>query len=232
MTTRLGNVHIRCVNAVLPVACAGCGRPGGALCRQCVKRAKRPPASLCRPLVGSAMPVLAPFEYSGVIRDLVMSVKYRNSRQVLPWLARAIADACVAECIRVDVVTWAPTTRQRRRSRGFDHAEQLAVAIGAFVGIPALGLIERAGGPAQTGRSAVDRRTGPTFLARVPIAGERVLLVDDVLTTGATLLAASAVLRCAGASDVIGAVAARTPRPNRPERAVMRLKVRGRSPET
>ncbi len=232
MTTRLGNVRTRCINALLPVACAGCGRLGGALCRQCVERAKRPPASLCRPIVGSAMSVLAPFEYSGVVRDLVMGVKYRNSRQALPWLARELADACVAERIRVDVVTWAPTTRQRRRARGFDHAEQLARMLGAFVGIPALGLIERAGGHAQTGRSAVDRRTGPAFLARVPIAGERVLLVDDVLTTGATLRAAAAVLRGAGAGEVVGAVAARTPRPNSPEHAVMRLKVGGRSPET
>jgi competence protein ComFC len=151
----------------------------------------------------------APFAYVGTARELVARVKYRDCRAAVPWLADAIVEMLGAPTC--DVVTWVPTTRARRQSRGFDHAQLLAHAVARRLELACPTLLVRSAGPAQTGRSLADRRVGPTFRAKRPISGARVLLVDDVATTGATLSAAARALRRAGARGVIGATAARTP---------------------
>jgi predicted amidophosphoribosyltransferase len=111
----------------------------------------------------------------------------------------------------IDVVTWAPTTPVRLRGRGFDQARLLARAVARRRGLPCRPLLRRWAGPAQTGRDAAARRAGPLFSASGPVRGRRVLLVDDVVTTGATVSAAARALREAGAIEVHVVAAARTP---------------------
>jgi predicted amidophosphoribosyltransferase len=150
------------------------------------------------------------FAYEGVARELVARVKYRNARAAVAWLADAMVERLGREP-PVDVVTWAPTTPARRRARGFDHAELLARAVGRRRGIPVRGLLTREPGPVQTGARRAERRCGPQLRARPAVGGRSVLLVDDVVTTGATLTAAAGALRRSGAPAVLGLVAARTP---------------------
>jgi predicted amidophosphoribosyltransferase len=112
-----------------------------------------------------------------------------------------------------DVVTWVPLTRRRKAERGFDQAKILAVRVGGELGVPVRGLLRRAvsTGP-QALRDAAERRAAMrgSFVVRdrasVPA---RVLLVDDVLTTGATAAACAEALLRAGASRVTLLVAAR-----------------------
>jgi predicted amidophosphoribosyltransferase len=130
----------------------------------------------------------------------VAALKYRNARTLAPWLAERLAG--LVEGATVDVVTWAPTGAARRRHRGFDQGEVLARALAKQLRRPVRRLLARpaASGP-QTGQSRAERLVGPAFVARRPIAGH-VLIVDDVVTTGATLRAAQAALIAAGASSV------------------------------
>jgi predicted amidophosphoribosyltransferase len=148
--------------------------------------------------------------YVGVARELVARLKYRNARASVGWLAAGMA-ALVDE--PVHVVTFVPTTTVRRRDRGFDQAALLAQQVGRNLAVPASAVLRRGAVAAQTGADAATRRhRDPRIEARRHIGGT-VLLVDDVVTTGATLSAAAHALRAAGASRVIGLVAARTPAP-------------------
>jgi ComF family protein len=185
--------------------CAGCDRPGASPCDACLAGLRPPsveghPAGLdsCRSL----------FDYDERGRDLVMALKYRNRRDVAPALAVGMAQ--LVDPVGVDVVTWAPTSALRRAARGYDQSRLLAVAVARALGRPCRRLLRRSAGAHQTGLTSADRLRGPTFTVRVRPA-PRVLVVDDVVTTGATLSAAGRALRAAGALDVHGLTAARTP---------------------
>jgi ComF family protein len=203
------------IAAVLPGRCAGCGRPAEPLCSACAGGLRRPPPRAVPPALDGWV---APFAYEGVAREIVARVKYRNERVAIPFLAAAMV-AAFAERLpgeKPELVTWAPASAQRRRGSGFDHGELLARAVARRLDLPAGRLLTRAPGPPQTGRSRAERRPGPALGTAGPHSGARgraVLLVDDIVTTGATLSAAAVALRRAGAVRVVALTAAATPRP-------------------
>lgn len=153
----------------------------------------------------------------------MLGFKYRNRRQLGGHLAGLLVNRLIAAGVgsetRIDVVTWAPTSSRRRRQRGFDQAELVARRVAAQLGLPCRRLVERHGDDVtQTGLGRADRLRGPRFRVRPDVAGRRILLIDDVVTTGATLGSAAAALRGAGAADVVQAAVAATPG-GRPARA-------------
>jgi predicted amidophosphoribosyltransferase len=153
---------------------------------------------------------VAPFAYEATARELVARAKYRGRHAALAWLGSAIADAVGPPPLAVDVVTWVPTDRVRRRARGFDHARRLATIVAGRHRLPLRELLTREPGPAQTVLAIDARRLGPPIRSRVR-SPAHVLLIDDVATTGASLTRAAVALRDAGAVTVIAATAARTP---------------------
>lgn len=197
------------LDALFPMVCPGCGRHGDPVCAACAGRLHPAPPAL--PPVGVDA-WWAAFAYEGVAREVVARVKYRGARAAIPWLADAVVDVCAPALPAVDVVTWAPTSRERRRRRGFDPAELLARAVARRLQVRCAGLLERGPGPPQTGLDGAERRRGPSYSVRRAIPPS-VLVVDDVATTGATLSAASTALRRGGARVTVAATAARTPPP-------------------
>jgi ComF family protein len=191
---------------LLPARCAGCGELGRSPCPACAA-SLRPAPPLAPPAGLDSLAALV--RYDDVARPLVTAVKYRNARASIDGLAPALV-ALVADVADDVIVTWAPTTPARRRERGFDQAELLARAVARRLGTQARSCLQRSAGPHQTGRSANERVLGPHFSASRPVPA-RVLVVDDVCTTGATLAAAAAALRSGGATEVHGLVVARTP---------------------
>jgi predicted amidophosphoribosyltransferase len=148
--------------------------------------------------------------YDPVAAPLLTKLKYRNERAALGWLADGMA-RLFAPPEQV-VVTWVPTTRARRRRRGFDQAELLARAIARRWQAPCAPLLARAAGPPQTGRSRGARLAGVDLRPCRPLdAVVPVVVVDDVLTTGTTLRCAAAALRAAGHRWLGALTAARKP---------------------
>jgi predicted amidophosphoribosyltransferase len=135
----------------------------------------------------------------------VLALKYGNRRLVARHLAGLVVNAIVADGhhLGIDAVTWAPTSSARRQRRGFDQAELVARTVARQLGVPCRRLLERDGEGAQTGRTRLERLRGPEFRTRPSVAGRRLLVVDDVVTTGSTLQAARRALEAAGA-EVVG----------------------------
>ncbi|HVF32877.1 MAG TPA: phosphoribosyltransferase family protein [Acidimicrobiales bacterium] len=210
----------RLLGALLPGRCPVCETPGPAPCGTCWAALRPSPP-------GSAVPAgldgcRSLLRYEGVGRELVARLKYRNARSAVAWLADGMAQLAATLVVTppqpgpgpgLDVVTWAPTSRARRRARGFDQGEVLARAVARRLGVPCGPLLVRRPGPPQTGRSRAERRSGPAFVIGrgPPPVGARVLLVDDVVTSGATLSSAADALRAAGAAAVLAVTAGRTP---------------------
>ena len=192
---------------LLPRTCPMCGCVGSAPCASCAALLEPAPSYAPPPGVDE---LRAPLAYTGVGRELVARLKYRNARSVVAWLAARMA--ALVDQRTVDVVTWVPTSVERRRARGFDQSELLARAVAARLHRPCRALLRRGTGPAQTGLPAAARRRGPPLIAqvggRVP---QRVLVVDDVVTTGTTATVAAGALRSSGVRSVVFVTAARTP---------------------
>jgi predicted amidophosphoribosyltransferase len=182
---------------------------GGALCRAC----RRGLAFLPRePVAIAGVLVWAPLAYEGAARDLVRALKFRGALSLAGEMAALMVASAPPALLRGTLVP-VPLHAVRLRRRGFNQAGVLAEAIAARTGLETSDCLRRRGlGPRQVGRGRAARLSGPAASIEAPArAPEVALLVDDVVTTGATLAACAAALREAGARDVAGLAFARTP---------------------
>jgi predicted amidophosphoribosyltransferase len=184
--------------------CPVCDQPGAAPCDRCAEELPGAPGLPLPPGLDGCHALLS---YTDGARALIAAIKYRNRRDALGWLADGMSR--LLQPTPSTVVTWAPTSPSRRRRRGYDQAELLARAVARRWQVPVTALLRRRPGPAQTGRTAIERRTHPGFVAPPPVP-QVVVVVDDVSTTGATFAAAARALRASGAARVVAVAAART----------------------
>jgi ComF family protein len=151
------------------------------------------------------------FRFTGPARAAIHRLKFGGLRSI----AEALAAAMFAlEPPDVEVVTWVPLSRERLASRGFDQAKALALPLSRSMRRPAKALLARneASGP-QARRAGAERRTALAASFSIAEAGsppQRVLLVDDVITTGATAAACARALRVGGVGEVRVMTAARS----------------------
>lgn len=194
-----------------PIECARCGLVGASPCPSC--RDLLTPAPVCPDIDGLDL-ACGLVTYDETTRPFVAELKFRGcwaaARSFTPALAMLIED-CVGEQRPGPILTWAPTSSDRARGRGFDQAEVLARLIADRTRRPLRRLLVRRGAARQTGRSRLERSAGIDFDPVGSVTGP-VLVIDDVITTGATLSSAALTLREAGASAVIGITLAVTPR--------------------
>lgn len=216
------------VSLIAPPACAGCRAPLPAadrfVCAPCVRSLPWlgvrccPRCALPRhrrtgcPAARAAFAVAwAPLAYDGVARDLVQALKFRGALPLAGLMAAQMA-ANLPPPLRVaDAVVAVPPHPGRRRRRGFDPAGLLAGALAPRLELPIAGCLRRRGGRRQVGAGRIQRRDPErlTIELRAPPPA-RVLLVDDVHTTGATLDACARALVEGGCRAVTAVSYART----------------------
>jgi ComF family protein len=190
--------------------CAGCGSLTRTVCTECAAKIAK-----CAP--PNCSDALVALSYEGLARDVMLGFKYRNHRAVASLFAELLLARlrAVPDLGRIDVVTWVPTTRERRMARGHDQAETLARMMGRSLGVPVRKLLERETAGHQTGHSRAQRLVGVALRARSMSTNSTVLVVDDVVTTGATMRMAQQALTAAGAMRVVCIAVAATPAPAR-----------------
>lgn len=187
-------------------SCLVCGRVGRVSCATCLPELHR--IGVDAP--GPTGPLACAWRYEGVPRDLVLALKVRGDLRAASHLGGGVARAATAAGFDPGVVTWVPGHRLDIARRGFDHAAAIASEVAARLGLTAVAMLRRRReNPDQTVVGAADRarNVAGVFVARSCTA--RVLLVDDVVTTGATASACVAALKAAGPADVVVAAACR-----------------------
>ncbi len=197
---------------LLPVDCAGCGRADRTLCAPC-REAVRP--RVVRGVLPDGTAVYSGLEYRDRARRILLAFKEEGRTGVADPLATALAAAVVAS---VDAapegeleLCAVPSSRSARRRRGFDPVRMLLARAGLRDAAVFASARPRR---AQKSLSIDDRRSNldGAFRLRRLVAGRRFVLVDDVVTTGATLVEAARILRDGGAEVVAAATVATTPR--------------------
>ncbi len=211
------------LDLALPASCAGCGLEGPPLCRTCRPGAEvRVPLPPGVPLGLSAGPPdpLVQLEwcapYAGVMRSALHALKYAGERRLAVPLGAALAARWRQAGALGDVLVPVPVHVTRRRERGYDQAELLAQAAAASLDLPMIPALARV--RATTPQYRLDRRRRAVNVADAfgvragygaAVAGHAVVLVDDVVTTGATLAASAEALLRAGAVAVAAMTVAR-----------------------
>lgn len=153
--------------------------------------------------------------YKDDVRKSLLKYKFRNCRSNAAGYGRLLAMKLMKEDrLDFDVLTWIPISRQRKRRRGFDQVELLAQKLGAELQIMPIPTLEKVRNNRQQSRiiGSAQRRANVlgAYIAIAPenIAGKRVLLLDDIITTGATASECARILLTAGAKEVQLAVLA------------------------
>ena len=213
----------RLLDLLYPPVCPGCGElptGGGPLCARCRigLEGLRSDGSF-EELLRVRMPdfglVVTPFEYAGPVRAMLLRVKHDGDRRAASCLAGELAQVLAESGVEADAVTAIPMSAEKRRIRGFNQAEVLGRYVAKGLGCSfEPGLLRHRGG--VTFQHTLSREQRAAHAAETILfgsgraAGRRIVVVDDICTTGASLLAAVRVLREAGAAEVVAAAVAYT----------------------
>ncbi|MDD5093874.1 MAG: ComF family protein [Dehalococcoidia bacterium] len=213
------------LDLIFPPRCIGCGKEGGFLCAPCSEAlpALEPPfcqrcgvptsdgklCQNCRNWSPAIDGIRSPFLHTGLARQAVHHLKYKNQKVLARPIAGVMAKYLKSNPLPVDVLTAVPTHPKRTRQRGYNQADLIVRELSQTIQLPASQetLARRRNTPSQVSLGAEARRKNvqEAFICKdKSLSSKRVLLVDDVCTTGATLNACAVALKEAGAASVWG----------------------------
>lgn len=208
----------RIFNIFAPYECVNCGQEGSVLCDVCILdacpvvpsrcyRCKKltKDFAICETCRRASLlkHVWVRTEYQGLAKKLIYLLKFRSTRAAAVTIATLMAE-CLPVLPTETVVVHVPTATSRRRQRGFDHAKSIASHLSKELNLQHEVLIGRKGQTRQVGakREVRLRQLEDAYFVKKPLDGKSILLVDDIVTTGATLESAAKVLKAAGAKQI------------------------------
>ena len=219
------------MDSFFPRRCVGCGRVGGFLCLECLRKLPRLVPPFCprcgRPQASSIVcpscwqrpteidGIRSLFRFDEVVRKSIHELKYRNLKAISPCLAELLADYLKENPLPGEAVVSVPLHPRRLRERGYNQSGLLARELGKRIGLPVIEDCLIRVKQAQPQVRAVDveeRRSNvaDAFVCRDErVKGKETILIDDVCTSGATLESCAAVLKNRGATSVWGLTLAR-----------------------
>ena len=205
------------LDLLFPPKCPFCGRvrEHGGICPECEKALPWTAENDACWNISSGLRCAAPLWYEDLAREGILRFKFQGASASATALGELLA-RCAAEHLagEFDTVTWVPVSRKRLRKRGYDQAELLARAACRRWDIQPVRLLEKVmDNPPQSGIHDAAARRANVLGIYDPvgdIAGKRILLVDDICTTGATLTECVRVLKDAGAESAVCAAVALT----------------------
>ena len=214
-----------------PPRCPGCGRVGFTFCDACQARIELPPAPAClrcgqpaetehlcptcRATPSHLDRITSSAIFAHPLRDAVHDLKYNDGRSLARPLGARMAASWRQGSFAADVIIPVPLHTSRLAERGYNQSALLARIISQEIGVPIdeSALVRAKTTQQQAMLKAVERRENvkDAFSCRGDVSGKRVVLVDDVCTTGSTLEACAAALRSSGAASVWAFTLARAP---------------------
>ena len=206
------------INLLFPPKCPFCGKvletPG--ICPACEKALPWTAETEGLRQGPGGLRCAAPLWYEGLTREGLLRFKFQGASAAAESLGELVA-RCAAERFsgEFDAVTWVPVSKKRLRKRGYDQAKLLAGELSERTGIPCCRLLKKTrNNPAQSGTGGAEKRRANvsgvyTALKPEKIKGKSILLVDDIVTTGATLSECGRILLSAGAGEVRAVTVAR-----------------------
>lgn len=228
---RLSKLVGLAVDSFFPRRCLGCGKVGGFLCPECLGNLPRLLPPICpncgRPQAsGIVCPdcrqrqieidgIRSPFRFDEVIRKAIHELKYRNLKAISPCLAELLADYFRSNPLPGEALVCVPLHQRRLRERGYNQSNLLARELGSRIDLPVIEdcLVRVKQAQPQVRASDVEERRRNVADAFVchneKVSGKRIILIDDVCTSGATLESCAAALKNKGATSVWGLTLAR-----------------------
>ncbi len=187
------------------------------ICRECEKKLPYTVGDSAMQKFPFIDKCVSPLYYKDKVRASVHRYKFGGCSAYSRRYAALMSD-CVEnnlDCRSIDVISWIPLSKKRLRQRGYDQARLLAEEIAAKTGLPCRQLLQKVknNGAQSLTRDAKQRRENVAGVYALDdgadVSGLRILLVDDVVTTGATMSEAARILRKEGAKSVFGVTLAR-----------------------
>lgn len=217
------------LDLLYPPRCPGCGRLGVLFCQECRARIEPLPelschrcggpveesglCQACRTTASHLDALFAAAVFAPPLRDAIHELKYNNGRALAEPLGQRMAAVWRSRGLSADLLVPVPLHRSRQAERGYNQSALLARVLAAEVGVPLDErlLVRQRATAHQVGLGQADRlrNVAGAFACQKDVTGKRVMLVDDVATTGATLEACAAALRAAGAASVTAFTLAR-----------------------
>lgn len=213
------------LDLLFPRRCGGCGRTGHTWCPNCEIRLRRlrsrcplcgGPSARCPLCAQQPLPlkVRSYAYYEGPVGKAIVRLKYKPDRSLGRAMASWLAEVYRAASWNAGLVVPVPLSDGRKKARGYNQVSLISDALGMALGIPhsesALARVRET--PSQVGLEPHQREhnvAGAFCASKEEVVGKRVLLVDDLFTTGATLTACAEALGTAGAEETLGLTVAR-----------------------